>query len=199
MKVIAISGKAQHGKDTVATLLKKQLESTGNSVLVTHYADLVKYVCTNFFNWNGVKDEYGRSLLQRVGTDIVRKKCPDYWVNFVVQMLTFFNGEWDYVLIPDCRFPNEVDCMKEAGLDTVHVRVVRSNFETTLTPEQQAHPSETALDNCVPDKYIFNDGTVDDLQDTISSFVSDLHGYHQMTMPEWMSVKNEIEKANRTD
>ena len=199
MKVIAISGKAQHGKDTVAALLKSQLESTGSSVLVTHYADLVKYVCTNFFNWNGVKDEYGRSLLQKVGTDIVRKKCPDYWVNFVVQMLTFFDGEWDYVLIPDCRFPNEIDCMKKAGLDTVHVRVVRSNFVSTLTSEQQLHPSETALDHCKPDKYIFNNGAIDDLQDAITSFVCDLHGYHQMSIPEWMSVKKEIEEANRID
>ena len=199
MKVIAISGKAQHGKDTVATLLKSQLEFTGNSVLVTHYADLVKYVCTNFFNWNGVKDEYGRSLLQKVGTDIVRKKCPDYWVNFVAQMLTFFYGEWDYVLIPDCRFPNEVDRMKDVGLEAIHVRVVRSNFVSTLTPEQQAHPSETALDNCVPDKYIFNDGTIDDLRCVVKAFVDDLQGFHQMTIPEWMSAKREIEKANCTD
>lgn len=188
MKVITISGKAQHGKDTAAMMLKKQLESMGNSVLVTHYADLVKYVCTNFFNWNGVKDEYGRTLLQRVGTDIVRKKCPDYWVNFVVQMLTFFDGEWDYVLIPDCRFPNEVDCMKNAGLDTKHVRVVRPDFVSTLTLEQQNHPSETALDNCTPDYFLFNRGTMEYLQKEVERLIDDLNGFHQMSFDELVTT-----------
>lgn len=42
-------------------------------VLVTHFGDLVKYVCEKFFDWDGVKDESGRSLLQYVGTNKVRK------------------------------------------------------------------------------------------------------------------------------
>ena len=72
MKVVCISGKAQHGKDTTAGMMKTVLESMGHTVLIAHYGDLVKYVCRTFFGWNGEKDAYGRSLLQKVGTDIVR-------------------------------------------------------------------------------------------------------------------------------
>ena len=72
MKVICISAKAQHGKDTVANFMKECLEAKEKRVLVTHYADLVKYGCKTFFNWDGQKDEKGRALLQYVGTDIVR-------------------------------------------------------------------------------------------------------------------------------
>ena len=43
MKVICISGKAQHGKDTTAGILKDQLESDGYRVLIAHYADSVSY------------------------------------------------------------------------------------------------------------------------------------------------------------
>ena len=57
MKVCCISAKAQHGKDTAAGLLKEHLESVGQKVLITHYADLVKFVCTNYFGWDGKKDE----------------------------------------------------------------------------------------------------------------------------------------------
>ena len=44
MKVICISGKAQHGKDTSAKLIKMILEANGYKVLIAHYGDLVKYI-----------------------------------------------------------------------------------------------------------------------------------------------------------
>ena len=171
MKVITISGKAQNGKDTMASLLKKSLEESGYRVLIAHYADLVKYVCKQFFGWDGEKDERGRSLLQYVGTDVVRNKEPDYWVNFLVSILKMFPDDWDYVLIPDCRFPNEVDRMKEAGFDTIHIRVKREGFQSPLTAEQQAHLSETALDDSVPDLWLINTGTINDLQNKIDNWL----------------------------
>ena len=56
-KVILISGKAQNGKDTVANILREVLHENGERVLVTHYADLLKYICRNYFEWDGKKDE----------------------------------------------------------------------------------------------------------------------------------------------
>ena len=164
MKVICISAKAQHGKDTVANFMKECLESKGKRVLVTHYADLLKYICKTFFNWDGQKDEQGRTLLQYVGTDVIRVKEPDYWVGFVADMLCFFEDQWDYVLIPDTRFPNEIDYLKNAGFDVLYIRVIRENFESSLTEEQQMHPSETALDEYEADVMLYNDSTLDNLK-----------------------------------
>lgn len=59
-KVICISGKAQHGKDTTATILKAALEGRNNKVLIFHYADLLKYLCKEYFGWNGEKDELNK-------------------------------------------------------------------------------------------------------------------------------------------
>lgn len=173
MKVILISGKAQNGKDTVAGTLQKQLLADNNRVLVTHYADLLKYICRNYFGWDGNKDEQGRQMLQYVGTDVIRKQNPTLWVDFVATILKYFHENWDYVIIPDCRFPNEVTTMIENGFDTVHLRVVRNNFESPLTLEQQKHPSETALDNVVPDYYINNSGTLADLEQTITKWIKE--------------------------
>lgn len=184
MKVVCISGKAQHGKDTTAGILREALEADGLTVLITHYGDLVKYVCKSFFKWDGQKDERGRTLLQFVGTDIVRAQRPDYWVGFVADMLTMFDGQWDYVLIPDCRFPNEIDVMKDAGFDVEHVRVRRKNFQSPLTLEQQNHPSEIALDDIKPDFYVDNDGTMEDLRKAVSELVTELNGFHQMSIGE---------------
>ncbi len=81
--------------------------------------------------------ERGRRLLQYVGTDVIRAKIPDYWVDFIAVMLSLFPDTWDYVLIADSRFPNEIQRLKDAGLDTLHLRVVRGNFISPLTIEQQ--------------------------------------------------------------
>lgn len=184
MKIIAISGKAQHGKDTTAGFLKSALEADGYKVQVAHYADLLKYICKQFFGWNGQKDDAGRHILQYVGTDVIRTQKPDFWVDFIISMAELFPDTWDYLLIPDCRFPNEIDRIKSVGLDMVHLRVVRENFTSPLSQEQQAHPSETALDNTTPDYWIINDGTLKDLQASIIAWLTDYTGFHQTTFDE---------------
>lgn len=173
MKVILISGKAQHGKDTTAAMIKHHLVNDGYRVLITHYGDLVKYICKEFFDWDGEKDERGRHLLQTVGTDVVRKRYPDFWVDFISKTLSCFPNEWDYVIIPDCRFPNEINRIIDMGFDATHLRVVRDNFESPLTPEQLQHPSETALDDVRPDYYIPNAGTLKCLEQTIKEWIKE--------------------------
>lgn len=174
MKVVCISGKAQHGKDTTAGFMKSYLESCGYKVLIAHFGDLVKYVCTTFFGWNGKKDQYGRTLLQYVGTDVVRAQEPNYWVDFIKSILTLFKGQWDFVLLPDCRFPNEYEHFTNAGLDTVLVRITRTNFESPLSEEQQQHPSETAMDHYTAGYYILNDGTLSDLERSVQDIAQKL-------------------------
>lgn len=171
MKIILISGKARHGKDTLAGMMRKELESRGESVLIAHYADLVKYVCRTFFDWDGVKNEWGRYILQYVGTDVVRARKPDFWADFLSEILSIFPNEWDYVLIPDTRFPNEIACMQKLGSDVMHIRIRRSNFVSPLSEKQQQHPSETALDDTEPDRWIENDGTIADLEAKAAQFV----------------------------
>ena len=158
MKVICISGKAGHGKDTAALFLREQLELGENSVLIAHFGDLVKYVCKTFFDWDGKKDEAGRELLQTIGTDIVRDEDPDYWVQFVADMLGFFEQAWDYVLIPDTRFENELKVLIKSGFDVTHMRIIRDSYVSDMPEEQQNHISETALDDYLPDIYIHNSG-----------------------------------------
>lgn len=167
MKVILISGKAQNGKDTVAKILEAQLCHKGYRVLITHYADLLKYICKTYFGWNGLKDESGRRILQYVGTDVIRKQNPSFWVDFEMMILKYFHANWDYVIIPDCRFPNEINTVRENGFESIHIKVTRKNFDSPLTKEQRYHPSEIALDNVKPDIYINNDGTIPDLKRTI--------------------------------
>lgn len=164
---LTITGHAQNGKDTVAEMLSEELKHKGHSVCIIHYADILKFVCKQYLYWDGNKDEKGRTLLQKVGTDIVRKKAPNLWVDFVGQLLMCLDGTWDFVIIPDTRFPNEIDRLKTFGINPITVRVTRENFVSPLTKEQQNHPSETALDNTPMDVTITNSGTLEDLKEDV--------------------------------
>lgn len=177
MKIICISGKARSGKDTVGGMVKTILEDRGHTVLVAHYADLVKYICRQFFDWNGVKDYEGRALLQYVGTDVVRRQDNNYWVDFIAGILRLFPEEWEYAVIPDTRFPNEIERMKEMGFDVTSVRVERPQFDNGLTDEQKSHPSETALDGFRFDFTIENSGSLEELEKKINKFTEEYnHG-----------------------
>lgn len=169
LKVCCISAKARHGKDTAAAIMAEYLESQGKRVLITHYADLLKFVCKNFFGWNGDKDEAGRTLLQRVGTDIIGAKKPAYWAEFIVDILNFFKDEWDYVLIPDTRYPIEVSTVED-NFETVVLRIERPNFNNGLTENQQKHPSEVMMDDYPFDALLYNDSDLATFKDKVEWF-----------------------------
>ena len=171
--IVCISGKARSGKDTSTCMLYDELKSRGKNVLICHYADLLKYICKQFLGWNGEKDDKGRTLLQHTGTEVVRKQDEDFWVNFLVKVVTFFKDKWDYVLIPDARFPNEIECWKNNNFNTIHIRIERSNFDSPLSEEQQKHASETALDNYKVDYLIENDSDLESLKHKVLNCCED--------------------------
>jgi hypothetical protein len=173
MKVLNISAKAQHGKDTAAEIIKEYLELNNKRVLIIHYADLLKFICKSFFGWDGNKDVKGRTLLQYVGTDVVfnKNKAYSYWVDWVVGVLKMFNNEWDCVIIPDCRYPIEVETVGNA-FESYLLRVERPNFDNNLTPEQKNHSSETAMDNYSFEHIIYNDADLDSFKEKLIDFVN---------------------------
>lgn len=179
MLVITLSGKAESGKDYSAKFIKEFWEQKGRKVLIIHYADYLKYVCKQYFGWNGEKDIEGRALLQHVGTDVAREKLPNIWVDVVVNFIKAFGEEYDFVLIPDCRFPNEIECIKESfPNNSVSVNVIRLNHTNILTEEQKNHPSETALDNYTFDCVITSENGIDHLKREITGFNTMLEFYY---------------------
>ena len=161
--VILISAKARHGKDTVAKILKELIEKSGKSVLICHFADHLKMLCQNSYNWvPGDKGPIGRIILQKVAT-VYRNNDPDCWANIVREITKSCPEE--YVIIPDWRYRNEAQVFGD--MDTTTVRVIRPDFDNGLTAEQNSHISETELDNFNFDKVIVNDSTIEDLENKI--------------------------------
>jgi len=179
---IVLSGKSGSGKDLTAQFMKEELEKHGQRVLVIHFADALKWILCDYFNWDGKKDDIGRTLLQRVGTDIVRATHPGYWTGIVVGLIESFEpySDFDIAIIPDARFENEVNIALQRLKNCVSVRIERRNADgttwinPTLTEEQRNHPSETSLDVFAFDYVIHNDEGLDLLRDSAKTLLEDL-------------------------
>ncbi len=150
-------------------MLKNKLELKGRCVLTTSYGNLVKFICEKFFDSDGQKNEYNRSLWQKIGTDIIRKQNPNYWVDFIIGIVSMFPDEWDYVIVDDCRFVNELE--RWIGFNTINLRVNRKNFISPLTLEQQSHISETELDDYEFDYVINSESGLDKLEKEVDAFL----------------------------
>ena len=119
-----------------------------------------------------------RSLLQKIGTDLLRNQLhPNTWVNATFADYkpigdTLLEGEVRRVreedliypnwIITDVRFPNELEAIKK--YNGITIRINRGLVERTGKMIQgPEHISETALDNAEFDYVIENDCTIDDL------------------------------------
>jgi len=107
-----------------------------------------------------------RTLLQKLGADFGRNMIhPDIWVNSTIAT---YIPEKDWI-VPDVRFENEADAIKNKG--GVLIRLNRiTNADSTV------HESESALDNYFKFDYIIdNNGSIDELIKVIKDILIKEH------------------------
>ena len=126
-----------------------------------------------------------RWILQYWGTEVCRKAFhDDIWIASLENKL---RNSKDDIVISDCRFPNEIKSIKEAGGKIVCVeRGIRphwydialqankgkSSAKTWLT-EQKIHASETAWVGTKFDHIFDNNGSINDLFTQVKGLVQD--------------------------
>lgn len=172
-KIILISAPARSGKDTFADMAIEHLSKKGLRAKKVSYAEYLKLLCKKYLGWNGEKDENGRTLLQYVGTDIVREKMqmPNFWVDTIITEFKMFENEYDVFLISDTRFPNEISRMYEEFGDKVVDIAIKRKMENGLTGSQKQHTSEIALEGHKFYATIHNNGTLDELRMAMKLFI----------------------------
>ena len=185
--LIGLSGKKNSGKDTVAELVKKHMFKYEWEI--KRFADPLKDMvclllgCTReqledreykeallgepWDYWLeqdvgpfGKSTFYGsltpRGIMQKMGTEVGRSIHENAWVN---ALFNKYNNQW--WIIPDTRFPNEAEAIKNRGGKLI--RVNRNQFVIVDT-----HPSETSLDDYTDwDFVIDNNGTMEELEEKV--------------------------------
>jgi hypothetical protein len=106
-----------------------------------------------------------RRLLQFWGTDYRRAQNPSYWCDRAMDKINAAEG---LVFIDDVRFPDEVECIQNAG--GCVIRVERSGGDRIVLSD---HASEKALDDFNEfDGFILNTRTLSAYLRDVSAVVS---------------------------
>lgn len=179
--IIGLVGLAQSGKDTTAEILVRrgnfqQISFAGPlkqisydiDPLITadkHLAELV-----DEFGWDHVKVNYPecRRFLQRIGTEGMRKNIHNnFWVNLALTKMQE-DTSVNYV-ISDMRFLNEYNQIKNAYPNAFEAwRIVRDGLAV------MNHASETEMSTIPVDRVIDNNGTIRELEKTVSGVAESL-------------------------
>lgn len=171
-KILAFAGRKQSGKTTCSEFVANVY--AGNNLGTTkiyNFADPLKQdICINILgltrdqcygddtNKNELVNCYwdnkqltAREVMQFIGTDVFRKMQHNVWASATINKIQ--KEQPELAIIADCRFPNEVDIIKNAGGYVIKL---------TRNPFNSDHASETALDfdkydHNVFDMVLFND------------------------------------------
>jgi len=163
--IIGLTGYAQSGKDTVASILVKKYGYTRVA-----FADAIREFLyeINPFVGSSIRlkdmvDEYGwdtakatpevRRLLQDLGVGARNIFGDQFWIQHALRQVHF---EGNYV-ITDVRFKNEADIIKKYDNSQVW-RVKRMGFGAI-----NGHVSESEMDGYPVDQIFVNNGTIEDL------------------------------------
>lgn len=175
--IVGISGRAGSGKDTVAEMIHRILETRGGDTTTICFAKPLKdiaqicgYSYDQLYDQNHKNDVSplwnmsGRKFLQFVGTELFRNNIdPDFWVKlYENNVKTAIKKYYFPVLTPDVRFANESQSIKRMGGIVVYVD--RPGIST------MTHESEK-LEGIDPDYIINNVGSLIDLKNKVYEFI----------------------------
>lgn len=179
--IVGLTGRAQHGKDTVADELVRHYEFSkmsfaaplkelalavnpyvgevveGEKVEAVRLATVVADI-----GWEEAKKVAEvRRFLQELGTQARNFLGEDIWVDAARDAMPL--GD---VVFSDVRFYNEVELIRKLG--GVLVRITRPGHDSGVDPN---HPSERYVPRFIPDVELWNLGTVEDLRSAARDFI----------------------------
>jgi len=143
---VLISGKAGVGKSTVAKYMSEYLGRYDYHVFITSFAKKLKDCARDYFGWDGKKDERGRRLLQRIGSEIGREYDLDNWVKLLLSDIGKHIIYPDFTIVDDWRFPNEASFIESLEeFNVIKVRIDAPEREILQNTAEEQHPSENSL------------------------------------------------------
>lgn len=175
MKIYMIAGKARNGKDTLAGYMKKYFDEYGQKACIMHISNYIKHFAIDYFGWDGSDETKPRSLLQQLGTEIIREKMhkPLFFTNRLKEDIQVIENFFDVVIIADVRLPLEFEEIAKDYPDTVKIHVSRPSLVSELTQEEQKHITETGLDNYDDYDYKIENNTLEELEKSAKGIVKE--------------------------
>lgn len=151
---IGLGHYSRTGKDSLARFLVGQCYTLGLTARRISFASKLKQVAHDLYGWAGLEGEdfynepanehLRQSVLPalgmtpvdiwvKLGTDAIRRQVYDgTWVDYVLNT----DHQRDVIVIPDVRFPNEIEALRRHN--AILVKVVRPGYGPLPTVADQA-------------------------------------------------------------
>lgn len=174
--IFIICGKARHGKDTVAQMIRNFYENIGLNTINLQYSTPIKEYAKKISSWDGSEETKPRELLQILGTELIRQKIDFlFFVKRMISDIKVYSYFYDIITISDARAKVELDIPRQELKNVIVINVYRPSLETTLTSNEQKHYTETDLDDYNNFDYkIINDGTLEELEEKVKIIIEDI-------------------------
>lgn len=147
--IILIGGKARSGKSTVSKYMEKEYIRQGVKVVVSPYTKYLKYYIEEIMGMKITEDNKPREMLQRISSDLIKGKLgdKDFFIRRQIEDISLFSYFVDVILVPDVRFPREIEEIRVRFSNVISIGVVRSHYDSDLTELQRQDATEVSLDD----------------------------------------------------
>ena len=175
--IILIAGKARSGKSTVCQYFKETFENMNRKVIVSPYTKYLKKYISDITGKEVTEDNKPRDLLQKLSSDLIKERLGyhDFFIRRQIEDLNIYSYFADVILIPDVRFPNEIEDIKKFFSNVISIGVIRSDFVSDLTRKQQEDITETALDNYDDYDYVISNGIDVNLKSEVNRIIDKIN------------------------
>lgn len=189
---IAITGKANSGKNTISKLIYNEIKKSNKNIRCKYiaFADPIKAMIRlmfpelpekyltgpSFFRSEIIPGAFKdgnpltvRQLLIDLGTGIGRNYKESIWLDAFYHTYNKSIKNKNMIIVTDVRFKNEFDLLKQLGF--YQIKLIRNN-STKIN-----HISETNQDSILDSEYnyiINNNGTLLDLKKEVTNIVQHL-------------------------
>ncbi len=174
--IFVVAGKANSGKDTTCELINNYVMLKNLKSVNLQFSSYIKMYAKKISGWNGNEDTKPRSLLQELGTEVIRNKIDNnFFIKRIIGDIMVYSYYCDVITISDARLPEELDGIKNSFKNVFKVRIERPNFENSLNSNERKHITEVGLDNYSDyDFTIVNDGTIEDLNKKVINMIEEV-------------------------
>lgn len=178
-KIFVISGKARSGKNTTCDMIKKYYFNNNKKTINLSFGSYIKEYAKNISAWDGSEETKPRTLLNILGTEVIRKNIDDlFFVKRLTGDICVYYYFFDVITVSDARFKIEIETLKKQFDDVFTVRIERPNFDNGLNLEQKNCLTEKDLDDYKDYDYtLVNDGTLDDLENKVFKMLSEVESH----------------------
>lgn len=175
-KIFIISGKANSGKDTTCELINNYIKLKGLNSINLQFSSYIKMYAKVISGWDGQEDTKPRSLLQKLGTSIIREKIDnEFFIKRIIGDIKVYSYYCDAITISDARLPEEIDSIYNEFENVIRINIERPNFNNNLNEIEKKHRTEVALDGYNSYDYILiNDGSIEDLNEKVKKIVDEV-------------------------